>query len=132
MTRCVDGGGHAPDDLPGAVRSNPRVRDPQSVGPMLSACAVRPRCINSVVIGRNIVRNLNRELLDRVGLKANPFGRVRSDPVGDVILSDGRGIDKWPADKILVPQCTILLEIICFHVFPIRFFQLPDLRFVLR
>jgi hypothetical protein len=67
-------------------------------------------------------RYLNRELLDRVGLKGNSFGRVRSDPVGDVILSHGRGTDKWPANKILVPQRAILLQIIGFHVFPVRMF----------
>ena len=128
---CIHGRGHATDDLPRAVRSSPRVRDPYSVGLDFGACAVRPRCVNSIVIRRDIARYLNRELLDRVGLKGNSFGRVRSDPVGDVILSHGRGTDKWPANKILVPQRAILLQVVGFHVFPVRLFQFPDLRFVL-
>ena len=98
------------------MRSNPRVRDPHSVGPNFGACAVRPRCVNSIVIGRDVASYLNRELLDRVGLKGDSFGRVRGDPVGDVILSHGRGTDKWPANKILVPQRAILLQVVGFHV----------------
>ena len=111
---------------------NPRVRDSKFVGPVFGARAVRPRCINSIVINRNVARYLNRQLLDRVGLKGDSFGRVRSDPVGDVILSHGRGTYKWPANKIVVPQRAILLQVVGFHVFPVSFFQLPDLRAVLR
>ena len=106
------------------------MRDPQSVGPNFGGCAVRPRCINSIEIDRDIARYLNRELLDRVGMKLDPFGRVRSDPIGDVILSHWRGTDKWPANKILVPKRAIFLEVVGFHVFPVRLFQFPDLRFV--
>ena len=108
------------------------MRDPQSVRPDFGACAVRPRCVNSIIIHRDIARYLNRELLDRVGLELDPFGRVRNNPVGDVILSYGRGTDKWPANKILVPKRTILLQVVGFHVFPVRLLQSPDLRFVLR
>ena len=132
LTICIHGRGHAADDLPRAVRSNPRVRDPQSVGPDFGACAIRPRCINSIIIGRDVAGYLNRELLDRVRAEGNAFRRVRSNPVGDVILSYGRGTDKWPANKVLVPQRAILLQVIGFHVFPVRLFQFPDLRFVLR
>src|SRR4030095_234624 len=96
------------------------------------ACAVRPRCIDSIVIDRDIAGYLNGKLLDRVRLELDSFGRVRSNPVGDVILSYGRGTDKWPANKILVPQPAILLQVVGFHVFPVGFLQLPDLRFVLR
>ena len=112
--------------------SDPGVRNPKSVGPNFSACAGRPRRIDSIVIGRDVARYLNGELLDRGGLELYPFGRVRSDPVGDVILSHGRGTHKWPANKILVPKRAILLQILGFHVFPIRLFQFPDLPFVLR
>ena len=131
LTSCIHGRGHATDDLPRAVRSSPRVRDPQSVGPDFGACAVRPRCVNSIIIHRDIAGYLNRELLDRVGLKGDSFGRVRSNPVGDVILSHGRGADKWPPEKIFVPKRAILLQVVGFHVFPVRLFQFPDLRFVL-
>ena len=110
----------------------PRVRDPDSVGFDFGACAVRPRCLDSIIIHRDIAGYLNRELLDRVRLEVDPFGSVRSNPVGDVILSYGRGTDKWPANKILVPKRAIFLEVVGFHVFPVRLFQLPDLRFVLR
>ena len=127
---CVHGRGHAADDLPRAARSSPHVRDPQSVGPNLRACSVRPRCSDSIIVGRDVTSNLNRELLDRVGLKGDAFGRVRGDPVGDVILSHRRWTHVWPADKILMPQRAIFLEVIGFHVFPVRFFQLPHLRFV--
>ena len=129
---CIHGRGHASDDLPRPVRSSPRVRNPQSVRPNFGACAVRPRCVNSIVIGRDVARYLNRELLDRGRLELDPFGRVRGNPVGDVILSHGCGTDKWPANKILVPQPAILLQVVSFHIFPVGFFQFPDLRFVLR
>ena len=129
---CIHGRGHATDDLPSAVRSSPRVRNPESVRPDFAASAVRPRRINSIVIHRDIARYLNRELLDRERLEFDPFGRVRSDPIGDVVLSYGRGTDKWPANKILVPKRAILLHVVGFHVFPVGFLQLPDLRFVLR
>ena len=119
---CSHWRGPATDDFTRAVRPNPRVRDPYFVGPNFGACAVRPRCINSIVIGRDVASYLNRELLDPVGLKGNSFGRVRSDPVGDVILSHGRGTYKWPANKILVPQRAILLQVVGFHVFPVRMF----------
>ena len=108
------------------------VRNPEFVRPNFGACAVGPGCVNSIIIHRDVARYLNRELLDRVGLKGNSFGRVRSDPVGEVILSHGRGTDKWPANKILVPERTILFQVVGFHVFPVRLFQLPDLCFVLR
>ena len=110
----------------------PGVGDSQSVGPTFGACAVRPRCINSIVIDRDIAGYLNGKLLDRVRRELDSFGRVRSNPVGDVILSYGRGTDKWPANEILVPQRAILLQVVGFHVFPVRLFQSPDLRFVLR
>src|SRR5437763_984962 len=86
---------------PDGCRANGSVRDPQSVGPDLATFAIGPRSIDSIVIDRDIAGYLNCELLDRVGVKGNVFGRVRSDPVGDVILSHGRGTDKWPANKIL-------------------------------
>ena len=73
---CIHGRGHATDDLPSAVRSSPRVRNPESVRPDFAASAVRPRRINSIVIHRDIARYLNRELLDRVRLELDPFGRV--------------------------------------------------------
>jgi hypothetical protein len=114
------------------VGPNPRVRDSKFVGSDFGACAVRPRCINSIVIDRDVALDLNRELLNRVGLKLDSLLRVRSDPVGDVIFSRGRGTDKWPANKILVPQRAILLQVVGFHVFPVRFFQFPNLRVVLR
>jgi len=132
LTVCIHRRGHAANDLPRSVGPNPRVRDPKFVGPDFSPCAVRPRCINSIVINRNVARYLNRQLLDRVGLKGDSLGRICSDPVGDVILSHRRGTDKWPANKILVPQCAILRQVVGFHVFPVSFFQLPDLRAVLR
>ena len=69
----IHGRGHASDDLPRAVRSDPRVRDPHSIGPDFGACTVRPCEINSIIIGRDVARNLKRELLDRIGLKADSF-----------------------------------------------------------
>ena len=132
LARRIDGRGHAADDLPRALRSNPGVRDPQFVASNLSAIAIRPRCIDSIVISCDVARNLNRELLDRVGLEGNSFGRVGRDPVGNVILSHRHGTDEWPPDKIRVPERAILLEVVGFHVIPVGFFQMPDLRFVLR
>ena len=117
---CIYRRGHATDNLPRVVRSNPRVDDPHSVGFDFGACAVRPRCLNSIIIHCDIAGYVNGELLDRVRLELDPFGRVRSNPVGDVILSYGRGTDKWPANKILVPQRAILLQVVGFHVFPVR------------
>ena len=113
------------------MRSKPRVRDPYAVAPDFGACAIRPRCLNSIIIHRDIAGYLNGKLLDRVGLKRNSFGRVCGDPVCDLILSDGRRTDKWPANKILVPKRAILLQVVGFHIFPVRLFQFPDLRFVL-
>ena len=131
LTGCIHGRGHAANDLPRAVRSSPRVRDPQSVGPNFGACAVRPRCAYSIVIDRAVARNLNRELLDLVGLKSDAFGRVRRDPIGDVIFPHRRRTDKWPPNEIVVPHCPIFLQVIGFHVVPVRLFRLPDLRFAL-
>ena len=117
---CIYRRGHATDDLPCAARSNPRVRDPHSVGLNFSAGAVRPRYVNSIIIHRDITRHLNGKLLDRVRLEPNSFGRVRRNPIGDVILSYGRGADKWPANEILVPQRAIFLQVVGFHVFAVR------------
>ena len=103
------------------MRSRPSVRDPQSVGPDFGACAVRPRCFNSIIIQREIASYLYRELLDRVRLKRNAFGRIRSDPVCDVIFSHRCGADKWPAEKVFVPEAAIVLQVISLHVFPVRF-----------
>ena len=108
------------------------MRDPQSVGLDFGACAIRPRCLNSIIIHRDSAGYLNGKLLDRIRLELDSFGRVRSNPVRDVILSDGRRTDKWPANKILVPKRAILLQVVGFHVFPVRLFQFPDLRFLLR
>ena len=74
---------------------------------------------------------MNGELLDRVRVESDALGRVGSDPVGDVILAHRRRTDKWPTEEVLVPQRAILVQIVGFHMFPLRFLQLPDLRFVL-
>jgi len=66
------------------------VRNPESVGPDFGAGAVRPRCLNSIIVHRDIAGYLNGELLDRVRVEGNAFRCVRSDPVGDVILSRAR------------------------------------------
>src|SRR5215471_21303395 len=100
--------GHAADDLPRAVRANPCVSDSQSVGPDLGAFAIGPGCIDPIVVDRDISGYLNGELLNRVRLELDTLRSVRSDPVGDVILSHRLGTDKWPANKILVPQAAIL------------------------
>ena len=100
------------------------MRDPHSVGPDFGACAIRPRCLNSIIVRRDIADYLNGKLLDRVRLKLYPFGRVRSNPVRDVILSHGRGTDEWPANKILVPERAILIQVVGFHVFPVRMLSL--------
>ena len=55
------------------MRSNPRVGDLHSVGFNFGACAVRPCEINSIIIGRDVAGYLNRELLDRIGMKADSF-----------------------------------------------------------
>ncbi len=90
------------------------MRDPQSVAPDFDACAIRPRCLNSIVIDRDVARCLNCKLLDRIRLELDSFGGVRSNPVRYVILSDGRRTDKWPANKILVPKRAILLQVVGF------------------
>ena len=55
------------------MRSDPRVHDPHSIGPDFGACTVRPCEINSIIIGRDVAGSLNRELLDRIGMKADSF-----------------------------------------------------------
>ena len=55
------------------MRSDPRVRDPQSVSLDFGAYAIRPREINSIVIDRDVTGYLNRELLDRIGMKTDSF-----------------------------------------------------------
>ena len=42
---------------------------------------------DSVVVNRDVACDLNPELLDRMRVELDAFGRVGSDPVGDVILS---------------------------------------------
>ena len=49
------------------------MRDPQSVGLDFGAYAIRPREINSIVIDRDVTGYLNRELVDRIGIKADSF-----------------------------------------------------------
>ena len=73
LASCIHGRGHASDDLPRPVRSDPRVRDPHSIGPDFGACTVCPREVDPIVISRDVARNLNRELLDRIGMKADSF-----------------------------------------------------------
>ena len=73
LTSGIHGRGHATDDLPRAVLPNPRVRNPDSVGLHFGACAVCPRRLNSIIIHREIAGYLNRELLDRVRPKVDPF-----------------------------------------------------------
>ena len=63
------------------------MRDSQCVGLHFDAFAIGPCCFDSVVVNRDVACDLNRELLDRVRLEFDAFGRVGSDPVGDVILS---------------------------------------------
>jgi hypothetical protein len=55
------------------VRSKPRVRGPHSIGPDFGAGAVRPRCLDSIIIHRDIAGYLNGELLDRVRVEGNAF-----------------------------------------------------------
>jgi len=78
--------GHATDDLPRAARANPCVRDPQSVGPDLATFAIGPRCIDSIVIDRDIAGDLNRQWLDCVRLQLHALGGVCGDPISDVIF----------------------------------------------
>ena len=70
--------------------ADPCVRDSQCVGLHFDAFAIGPCCFDSVVVNRDVACDLNRELLDRVRLEFDAFGRVGSDPVGDVILSQRR------------------------------------------
>ena len=66
------------------------MRDSQCIGLHFNAFAIGPCCFDSVVVNRDVACDLNRELLDRVRLELDAFGRVGSDPVGDVILSQRR------------------------------------------
>ncbi len=72
------------------MSADPCVRDSQCVGLDFDAFAIGPCCFDSVVVNRDVACDLNRELLDRVRLEFDAFGRVGSDPVGDVILSQRR------------------------------------------
>jgi len=87
LTLVIHGRGHAAQNLPCAMSADPCVRDSQCVGLDFDAFAIGPCCFDSVVVNRDVACDLNRELLDRVRLEFDAFGRVGSDPVGDVILS---------------------------------------------
>ena len=107
LATCIHWRGHAADDLPRAVPSNPGVRDPYSVGLDFGACAVRPRCVNSIIIHRDIARYLNRELLDGVRLELDPFGRVRSQQNSRAKARDtspGRWLSHIPSRLSPIPR----------------------------
>src|SRR5207302_7929453 len=53
--------------------------------------------------------------------------RVCSDPVGYVFLAYGYGAGRRPAKKIVVPQSSIVFEIITLDVSPVCIFHRPDL-----
>ena len=122
--------GHAAENLPCAVSTDPRVGDPQRVRSHFGCFARGPVRLDPIVVDRHVAGHANGELLDRVGLQLHALGRVRGDPIGDVIFSRRRGTNIWPTEEVLVPERAILLQIVGFHVFPVRFFQVPDLCFV--
>ena len=55
-----------------------------------AAFASGPGRLDSIIIHRDITSYLNGELLDGVRLELDAFGRVGSDPIGDMIFSHGR------------------------------------------
>ena len=72
------------------MSADPRVRDPQCIGPRLGGFARRPIRFNSIIIDRDIAGHTNGQLLDGVRLQLQTLGRVGGDPVGDVILPHRR------------------------------------------
>ena len=130
LTIGVHGSGHAAENLPRAVSTNPRVRDPQRVGSHFGCFVRGPVRLDPIMVDRDVAGHANGELLDRVGLQLQSLGRVRRNPIGDVIFSRRRRTNIWPTEEVLVPERAILLQIVGFHVFPVRFLQIPDLCFV--
>ncbi len=86
----IHGSGHAADDLPLAVRTNPRVRDSKCVGPYFGSFVIGPGGLDTIMVDRNVAGYMNGKLLDRVGLQLHAFRCVRRDPISDVIFPDGR------------------------------------------
>ena len=70
--------------------ADPCVRDSQCVGLDFDAFPIGPCCFDSVVVNRDVACDLNPELLDRMRVELDAFGRVGSDTVGDVILLQRR------------------------------------------
>jgi hypothetical protein len=65
------------------------VRDPQRVYPRFGCFARGPVRFDPIVVDRDVAGHANGELLNRVGLQLHALGRVRRDPIGDVIFSVG-------------------------------------------
>ena len=69
------------------MRAHPCVRDPKCVRLCVCTFAIGPCRFDSIMIDRDVAGHLNDKLLDGVRLELDAFGRVGSDPIGDVILS---------------------------------------------
>ena len=76
--------------MPLAVRTNPRVRDTEGVGPYFGSFVIGPVSLDTIMVDRDVAGYMNGELLDRVGLQLHAFRCVARDPIGDVIFPDGR------------------------------------------
>src|SRR5262249_32952297 len=103
LTICIQRSGHASNDLPRSTNTNPCMRDSHCVGPGFGSLLIGPIGYESIIVDRDFAGHMNGELLDRVRLELDAFGRVGSDPIGDVILVHGCRTDKRPANEILVP-----------------------------
>jgi hypothetical protein len=52
---------------------------------------------------RDVPRHLNFSRLKLPGFKCQTLTGLGGDPVGKVILANGRGTNRWPAQEIFVP-----------------------------
>jgi len=79
-----------------------------------------------VAQGRYVPTYVNRSGLELTRLEGQPLAGLRSDPIRDVVFTDGRGIYRRPAEKILVPQVEVSRQVIALNVAPIVMLKLPE------
>jgi hypothetical protein len=72
------------------VSADPGVRDPQCVLPHFDSVTCGPVSFDLIIVDYDIAGDLNRQLFNRLRLELHAFRRVHRDPIGDVILPQGR------------------------------------------
>jgi hypothetical protein len=71
---------------------------------LIIAVLVQPFEGYPVIRHRDVPRHLDRSGLQFARLEYQSLARLRGNPVGNVILVNGNGANRWSAEEIFVPQ----------------------------